>query len=315
MRDHDEQARREPSVASWPEVGLTIFEDPRGLRIEQRADAYIALGWRLTRQVREFIDAAVRAGLSAVIRSEHPQPNRRERGVKYIGVSRTPHERWVAVLDQYSPATGLRGGGVRRFTVEQAYRAILESRGIPYAQETGGGRNLYVEFDRHPDVFAAAVASVDVVESGLGARHWNQVKEEIGFVTEAVLETALLSAWSTISEFNDLELIGNQVDRVDIVARHRPSRALVLVELKRGIAGREVVSQLDRYVQSHAREHRGHGPVWGAVVAREFTKDVIDAIGASSFPIALFEFAGSPGSLRIVQFASTWPMTGHPVSD
>ena len=143
--------------------------------------------------MRSFIDAAVASGFTTLIRSQHPQPNRRAKGVKYIGFSRTSHERWVAVLDQYSPAAGLQGETVRRFTVEQAYRSVLDLSGIPYAQERGGGRNLFVEFERHPDVFAAAAAHVEDVESGLGARDWNQVKDEIGFITEAVLETALLS--------------------------------------------------------------------------------------------------------------------------
>lgn len=227
--------------------------------------------------------------------------------MRYIGFSRTPHERWVAVLDQYSPATGLQGGTVRRFTVEQAYRAVLDLSGIPYAQEGGGGRNLFVEFEHHPDVFAAAAAHVEDVESGLGARQWNQVKDEIGFITEAVLETALLSRWSMIKAFEDLDLLGNQVDRVDIVARHRRSGALVLMELKRGVAGGEVLSQLDRYVQGSAVVHRGQEPVWGAIIARQFTQELLGAVAVSSFPIALFTFEGSPATMAVERIASSWP--------
>jgi hypothetical protein len=254
-----------------------------------------------------FIDAALVTGFATLIRSQHPQPNRRERGVRYIGFSRTPHERWVAVLDQYSPATGLRDGTVRQFTVEQAYRAVLDSNGIPYTQERSGGRNLFVEFDRHPDVFAAAAAHVEDVESGLGARHWIEVKDEIGFITEAVLETALISGWSTIKAFEDLDLLGNQVDRVDIVARHRRSGALVLMELKRGVAGGEVLDQLDRYVRGSAMAHRGREPVWGAIVARQFTEELVGAVAASCFPIALFSFEGSPARMAVERIASSWP--------
>lgn len=295
------------SSASWPVAGLQVVSEPRGLRIQQIASSYLALDWRLTDQVRGFIDAAVEAGFRTLIRSQHPQPNRRERGVRYIGFSRTPHERWVAVLDQYSPATGLQGGTVRRFTVEQAYRAVLDSKGIPYSQERGGGRNLFVEFERHPDVFAAAAAHVEDVESGLGARHWNQVKDEIGFITEAVLETALLSRWSTIKAFEDLDLLGNQVDRVDIVARHRRSGALVLMELKRGVAGGEVLAQLDRYVRGSAMALREREPVWGAIIARHFTQELVDVLATSSFPIALFAFEGSPAMMVVRQVASSWP--------
>ena len=304
---HDRDEHQVKPGGAWPAVGLTIVDEPRGVWIQQHGSCYVALDWRLTDQVRAFIDAAVAAGFTTLIRSQHPQPNRRETGVKYIGFSRTPHERWVAVLDQYSPATGLRGGVVRRFTVEQAYRAVLESRGIPYLQERGGGRNLYVEFERHPDVFTAASAHVEDVESGLGARHWNQVKDEIGFITEAVLETAMLSTWSTIEAFGNLDLVGNQLDRVDIVARHRRSGALVLMELKRGVAGGEVLAQLDRYVRSSAMTHRGHEPVWGAIIARQFTQELLGAVARSRFPIALFEFDGSPGAMAVKRIASSWP--------
>lgn len=226
--------------------------------------------------------------------------------MRYIGFSRTPHERWVAVLDQYSPAAGLRGGTVRQFTVEQAYRAVLDSKGIPYTQERGGGRNLSVEFERHPNVFAAVAAHVEDVKFGLGARHWNQVKDENGFITEAVLETALLSRWSTIKAFEDLDLLGNQVDRVDIVARHRRSGALVLMELKRGVAGAEVLAQLDRYVRGSAMVYGGRDPVWGAIIARQFTQELVDVLATSSFPIALFAFEGSPATMS-VRGVSSWP--------
>jgi hypothetical protein len=295
------------TIDSWPAADLTISAADRGLLIEQAGARYLAVDWRVTDQVRAFIEAAVSFGFTTLIRSQHPQPNRREKGVRYIGVSRTPHERWVAVLDQYSPATGLRGGTVRRFTVEQAYRTVLGSHGIPYTQERGGGRNLYVEFERHRDVFAAAAAHVEAVESGLGARHWNQVKDEIGFITEAVLETALISRWSTIKAFDDLDLLGNQVDRVDLLARHRGSGALVLMELKRGVAGGEVLAQLDRYVRGSAMGYREREPVWGAVVARDFTPELLDGLAAASFPVALFTFAGSPATLAIDQVASSWP--------
>ena len=87
------------------------------------------------------------------------------------------------------------------------------------------------------------------------------------------------------------------------------------MELKRGVAGREALVQRGQYVRSHARAHRRGEPVWGAVVAREFTPDVIDTVGASSFPIALFAFAGSPRSLNVARVASSWPETDPTTSD
>ena len=197
-----------------------------------------------------------------------------------------------------------------QFAVEQAYWAVLDSKGIPYTQERGGGRNLFVVFERHREVFAAAAAHVEDVESGLGARHWNQIKDEVGFITEAVLETALISRWSIIKAFEDLDLLGDQVDSVDIVARHRRSGALVLIELKRGVAGGEVLGQLDRYVRGSAVAHRGSEPVWGAIVASDFTSEVLDALPTSSFPIALFSFEGSPATMAVKRVASSWPGVG-----
>lgn len=61
--------------------------------------------------------------------------------------------------------------------------------------------------------------------------------------------------------------------------------------------------------------HRGSEPVWGAIVARQFTEDVIDAVGASTFSIALFKFAGSPASVNVECVALSWPVWFPALSD
>lgn len=296
-------------LGDWPQAALEIFDHPLGLWVRQGRNGYLARDWRLTPQVLEFIDATIGAGIATVIRAEHPKPNNRIRGVAYIAFSRAPHERWIVTLDQYSPASGKRGGTVRQFTVEQAYRAILESAGVPYRQERGGGKNLYVDYEHHRRVLEVAALSAEDVESAIGARGWLRIKEEIGFVTEALLETAIIAGWGRIGAFAGLELVGNQIDHMDIVACDRGSGARVIFELKRTLAGVEVMEQLRRYVRLESQRHAGIR-VWGALLARDFTSELVRAVTVeqnADFPVALLRFGGTQSQLVIEPIASTWP--------
>lgn len=294
-------------VGAWQEVDLRIVEHDRGLLVRQGEDEYLALNWRLTPELHRAIDEAIANGLVTVIRTNHPKPNNRRNGVKYIAFSRTPYERWVITFDQYSPSNGTGDGEIRQFTVEQSYRSVLEAAEIPYRQERGGGKNLYVPFEHVSAVLAATNERIDDVENALGARDWNRVKDEIGFITEAVLESAILANWKSIPAFADLELIGNQIDHMDILARHRPTGALVVFELKRSLAGLEVLDQLRGYLQGAAQLHGSGQEVWGAILAREFTTELVGTIDREPHPISLFRFRGTPGSIALEAVVSSLP--------
>ena len=294
-------------VAQWPQVGLEVREHPLGLLVQQRGEGYVALNWRMSPEVHSFINEAISNGLGTVIRTEHPKSNNRARGVKYIAFSRTPYERWVAVLDQYSPANGRGDVEIRQFTVEQSYRFALDAAGVPYRQERGGGKNLYVDVQHYREALAAVAAQVDDVEDALGARDWMRVKDEIGFITEAVLETAILANWDSVPALAALELVGNQIDHMDIVARDCSTGALIVFELKRSLVGMEVLNQLRGYVEGAARRHANGKEVWGAILAREHTAELVEAIAKENYPIALFAFQEGSPVIQVETIASTWP--------
>lgn len=185
-------------VGEWPRINLQIVEHERGLLVRQGEDEYLALKWRMTPALRLIIDGAIAHGLVATIRTNHPKPNNRARGVPYIAFSRTPYERWIVTFDPDSPPTGKGDGTIRQFTVEKSYRTTLERAHIPYRQEPRGGENLFVDVEHFPAVLQVASDAADDVENALGARDSNRVKDEIGFITEAVLESAVLASWNSI---------------------------------------------------------------------------------------------------------------------
>lgn len=51
---------------------------------------------------------------------------------------------------------------------------------------------------------------------------------------------------------------------------------------------------------------REREPVWGAIIARQFTQELVCAVAASCFLIALFSFEGSPATMSVKRVASSW---------
>src|ERR1035441_1375173 len=79
-----------PIEQCWPEHKLKLTECDRGLQVEQDGASYIARSWKLCDDVVKLVDVALDCGFTCVIRHNHPRPNNRdERGVQYIGVSRS----------------------------------------------------------------------------------------------------------------------------------------------------------------------------------------------------------------------------------
>src|SRR5713101_5516084 len=96
-----------PIEQCWPDHKLKLTECAHGLHVQQDGKAYVARAWTLCDEVVKIVDEALDCGFTCLIRHSHPKPsNRDERGVQYIGFSRSAAERWVFVIDQYScPAT------------------------------------------------------------------------------------------------------------------------------------------------------------------------------------------------------------------
>lgn len=138
-----------------PAVDLVIEEKADYLIVRQGNEVYRATGWQLTDAVMAVIRTALQHGLTCLIRQRHPQVCNRNRGVKYLGFSRSPEERWVFVLDQYSKLKRL-PGVIRQVTFENRFSSVLlHLDGVQ--TEMGGGRNLFVPFTEFENALAIAV--------------------------------------------------------------------------------------------------------------------------------------------------------------
>jgi hypothetical protein len=302
------------AVREWRDANLQVEEVNEGLMLTQGGDRYLARDWTLCADVIKTVDLAMGAQFPCVIRHRHPKPNKRlADGVQYIGFSRRPEERWVFVIDQYSTKTSPRTE-ISQVTFEKHYRVVLENAGVEWRQENAGGNNIFVPFRHIQRALAACVPNtVELVEEAIGTREWEARKAEIGLVTEALLETWMIQEWKSLPFGRRLNLVGSQVPAngfIDILASDTETGALVVFELKRGIAGIEVVrEQLKRYVESPqiAAMSTG-GQVWGAVVARRFANDVLEFVEHSNFPIKLFTFSDAYRNLQLQEFTSKWPV-------
>jgi hypothetical protein len=272
----------------------------------------LARHWVLSKDLRFIIDQAIHAQMTCVIRHKHPQPNNREpRGVEYIGFSRWPAERWVFVLDQFSCKPRNRRGNIHRITFENHYSDVLQNHGVPFVRERGGGRNLFVNFENFEAAVRACSPYIEDVEVALGTREWENVKDEIGFVTEALLEAKLIEHWDKIDFGLPLRFLRSQFPAngfVDIIAESPKKNTLAILELKRGRAGLETLKeQLSRYVYSDAiLKLRPGAKVIGAIIARDFAPPLLAAVKDNNFPVALFAYEGKPSEISLRLVDSTW---------
>jgi hypothetical protein len=294
---------------TWRNVDLRLQQQSDGLSVTQAGESYLARDWYLTDQVVSFVDLCVENGLPCVIRYSHPRRHLRAKGVQYLAFSRTPAERWVCVLDQYSPKARREADLIDQVTFEKHYRVVLEKGSIPWSWERAGGKNIFVPFDRLQSAIPICAQAIELVESALGARHWESTKASIGFVTESLLESWVLQRWTTIARLSSLKLLGNQIHHMDILAEHEGSGSLVVFELKRGPAGLEVLDQLRGYVQSdHTVRLAQGGDVWGAIIAGSFSPHFCGIAEREPYPLALFTFEVRAEDLSLSLLASTWPL-------
>ncbi len=120
-----------------------------GLIVKQAGEQYLARGWRLTPELIGTVEAFFEHGCPHLIRLNHPMPENRTKGVDYLGFSRSPTEMWVAVIDQYSGRPS-----IDRVTVQKRFRDILIGAKFPFAWETSGGKNIFIERRDLPDLLA-----------------------------------------------------------------------------------------------------------------------------------------------------------------
>jgi hypothetical protein len=294
-----------PIEQCWPEHKLKLTECDRGLQVEQDGASYIARSWKLCDDVVKLVDVALDCGFTCVIRHNHPKPNNRdERGVQYIGFSRSASERWAFVIDQYSCPGVRQRDRINTVTFEKHYRTTLERAVIPFRDEPAGGQNLFVPLDRVADAVRACAEEAEAVEQVIGAREWEDRKARLGFVTEAVLESYLVQNWRTLPFASELEYLDRQVPvergYIDILARDRRSDGLVVMELKRDRVGPEVLEQISRYVNSsEIRRRAGGRHIRGIAIARRYFPSIYPAVASVPCPIDLYTFDSREGALTL----------------
>lgn len=292
----------------WQTTDLETEGSDQGIIVRQAGSTYLARNWGLTDQVEHFVSSCVDAGLGCFIRHSHPKVSNRGNGVHYLCASRSVDERWVVGIDQFSPKARQPGDKIQRLIVESHYRLALDQAGLPWDWQSSSAKNIHVPFDQLGRLLTAVAPWVEDIEKGLGTRRWEQVKAHIGFVTEAVLESWMIDAWHTLPFAHEIELVGNQIRRVDIVGRVRHSGETVLFELKRVPADLGTLAQLSRYVaKQHERERGGRSSLWGAIVAPAFSREIVEATAAADYPLALWRYVEQGGVLGLVPEATSWP--------
>jgi hypothetical protein len=246
--------------------------------------------------------------LGCFIRHGHPKVSNRANGVHYLCASRSPDERWVVGIDQFSPKAAKPGVRIERLIVESHYRLALDEARLPWAWQSSSAKNIHVSFADLSKLVQAVVPWVEDIERGLGTRRWEQVKARIGFVTEAVLESWMVDTWDTLPFAPEISLVGNQIERVDIVGRVRSSGHPVLFELKRVPADLGTLAQLDRYIARHnVRQGPDRDPAWGAIVAPSFSTDLVAALATVDYPLALWRYREQDKTPGLQLEAATWP--------
>ena len=113
-----------------------------------------------------------------------------------------------------------------------------------------------------------------------------------------------MSNWHEQPELKGLKLFGQQAaaagGRLDLLAHDLEGKSLVVIELKRGHVGGEVVEQIERYLGSpEVRRLAGKSAVRGVAIARGYLPGARHAARRSPYLIELWTFSGDRDQLRL----------------
>ena len=295
------------TVTKWGIADITMHQLDWGIHIQQGDRQYVARDWYLTDEVRYFAKECVTHGLPCIIRENHPMKNiRTSKGANFIGFSRTPYEKWAIVIDEWCPKAKKPGDKIQRILINKNFGAIIDNSGIRNWIMKSNIAHIHTSFKDTPNVLRSIIPHIESVEQGLGSRHWEQVKSEIGFVNEALLESWMVDKWDELKLGTELTFLGNQMDYMDIVAVDEQRGRLVVFELKRAVGDTNVIDQIEGYLNGAARKYANGRTLVGCVVAKNFTASCMKRAEKSSFPILLFKFFDSDQNLRVELFNGSW---------
>lgn len=273
-----------------------------GLLVRQGDEAYVARNWQLSQATEELIEAAVRAGLGCMIRSDHPRRNARwpnPRGVVYLAFSPGPDTHWSLAIDTYGHSRSDYSFAV----FNGKYQAQFACAGIAFtfeARNKGAGHLVVPREQVIPTIEALAAFDHSVL-----ALHRTPHDGE-GFTTEYVLQRQLLNQWAKTPWAARYDLVQDEfpVDggltsrRIDILARDRQTGDWLVIELKRAEASLAAVHQVADYLLALGkRDDFAQNRLNGVLVAERAPNAVRDA--ARHEGVAVYE-ARWPLTLRLV---------------
>lgn len=299
----DDQAS-DAGVWAWPESGLTVSQEARGLRIAQHGRTYLAKNWRLSQAIRDVFELAFSFDLTHLLQSGHPSESKLyETGgtLDYVSFSASFEHFWVFAIDMDSCSGSGWRTDPRRVKFKRIYRHILRGAGIACPPEWRSPQNLHVaieDLERSLRAVEADILDLSPIRGrriGRGQRPY--------FIDEEDMHAFIVRNWSSIPIFSGLDLmaskrilntLAHREGEIDVLAEDR-SGNLFVIELKDDTRRRGTespVEQIERYiahreVQQMAKE-RG-GAVYGMLVAQEVGFDIRRDIARSSYPIVAYE--------------------------
>jgi len=259
--------------------GATVENVANGLLVRQAGKAYVARNWTLAPSVEDLIETAFAAGLSCMIREDHPRRNARwpnDRGVVYLAFSPNPEDQWSLAIDTFRPGGGDFGFGV----FNGKYQTQFDAAGLPFVFEgrNKGAGHLVVARDRVIPTLRA-LATFD--HSVLAFNRTPHLGE--GFTTEYVIQRQILTNWQQTPWFARYDVVQDEfpVDggltsrRIDILARDRITGDWLVIELKRAEAHPSAVGQVAEYLTALGRrDDFAAGRLQGALVAQRVPPNV-----------------------------------------
>lgn len=272
--------------------GILLEEVQAGLLVQQGSEAYIARNWCLSAPVIELIEVAMAAGLSCMIRSDHPRRNARwpnRRGVVYLAFSPSEYQQWSMAVDTIRPASGDFGHAV----FNGKYHMQFLSAGLPFKFEKRNKSAGHLVVAReHVLPTLAALSDFDHEVLNLGRVE----RSHDGFATEYEIQRAVLNRWGETPFAMSYVIVQDEypVDgglnsrRIDVLAQDPSLGDWLVIEIKRAEANLEAVRQVEDYILALGQKDEfAFGQLQGVLVAERVSKSVREA--AAHAGIAAYE--------------------------
>ena len=282
--------------------GIVLEEVEEGLLVQQGTEAYVARNWCLSTPVIELVEVAMAAGLSRMIRNDHPRRNARwpnRRGVVYLAFSPSVHQQWAMAIDTIRPTSGDFGRGV----FNGKYHEQFVTYGLPFTFEKrnkGAGHLVVAREQVLPTLAALGEFDHQVLDLGRTER------KHAGFRTEYEIQRAILNHWEKtpfatryVIERDEFPVDGGlNSRRIDVLARVPQSDDWLVIEIKRAEANLDAVRQVEEYLLALGQKDEfalGKRKLEGVLIAERISVAVRDA--ALRAGIAAYEITW-PATLR-----------------